>query len=74
VTVWLGHSGQPLAPPLSWFDMIATALLASFVTIAGAAVVLILCYLLCRAALDRHRAARWESAWAAVGPRWTSRR
>jgi hypothetical protein len=74
VKVWLDHSGQPLAPPPSWCDMIVTALLTSFVAIAGAAMVLILCYLLCRMALDRHRAARWESAWAAVGPRWTSRR
>jgi hypothetical protein len=41
---------------------------------AGATVVLILCYYLCRGLLDRHRLASWESTWAAVGPRWTSRR
>jgi hypothetical protein len=74
VKVWLDHSGQPVAPPPSWCDMIAIALLAGVVTIAGAVTVLILCYVLCRGALDRHRAARWESAWAAVGPQWTSRR
>ena len=40
----------------------------------GAALVLFLCYLLCRMVLDRHRLARWESAWVTVGPRWTTRR
>ena len=74
VKVWLDHSGQPLAAPPSRCDMIVTAFLNGFVAIAAAAVALILCYSLCRVALDRHRAARWESAWAAVGPRWTSRR
>lgn len=74
VPVWLDRSGEPLAPPPSPGDMIFSALLAGITITAGAAVVLILCYLLCRMALDRHRLARWEAAWAAVGPQWTSRR
>ena len=74
VKVWLDRAGQPLAPPLSWPDMIVTALLESFVVIVAAAAVLLLCYVLCRVVLDRHRAAGWDSAWAAVGPRWTRRR
>ena len=74
VKVWLDHSGQPLAPPLSWSDLVVTALLESFVAIAAAAAVLFLCYFLCRVVLDRHRVAGWDSAWAAVGPRWTRRR
>jgi hypothetical protein len=36
--------------------------------------VLTLCYTCCRTVLDRRRLAGWESAWAAVGPRWTSHR
>jgi hypothetical protein len=40
----------------------------------GAAIFLIICYWLCRLALDRRRLAAWESAWALVGPRWTTRR
>ncbi len=72
--IWLERSGQPAAPPPSPIDMILTALLAAVTTSAGAAVVLILCYQLCRMLLDRHRLARWESAWAATGPQWTSRR
>lgn len=72
VRVWLDHSGEPEAPPPSPGVMILTALFAGLSATAGAAAVLGLCYLLCRAALDRHRLAQWESAWAAIGPRWTS--
>ena len=74
VKVWLDRSGQPVAPPLSWWDVFVSALLAGFIAIAAAALALILCYWLCRRALDRHRAAKWELAWAVVGPQWTSRR
>lgn len=74
VRVWLDRSGEPLDPPLSPGDIVSDALFADSMITAGAGVALILCYLLCRIALDRHRLARWESAWATVGPRWTSRR
>jgi multisubunit Na+/H+ antiporter MnhC subunit len=72
--VWLDRSGEPAVPPLSLDDMILTALVAGFSIAAGAAVVLTLCYHLCRIVLDRRRLARWESAWATIGPQWTSRR
>jgi len=74
VGVWLNRAGQPQAPPPSPGGMIFNALLAGVTTATVTAVVLILCYYLCRMALDRHRLARWESAWATVGPRWTSHR
>jgi len=74
VPVWLDRSGQPVAPPPSPSGMIALALFAGITVTAGAALAVILCYRLCRMVLDRHRLARWESAWAAVGPQWTSRR
>ncbi len=74
VRVWLDRFGEPVAPPPSPGDMIFNALFAGITATACSAVALILCYLLCRMVLDRHRLARWESAWAAVGPRWTSRR
>jgi hypothetical protein len=73
VRVWLDRSGEPEAPPPGPGVMILTALFAGFGATAGAAVVLGVCYWLCRTALDRHRLARWESAWAAIGPHWTSR-
>jgi hypothetical protein len=74
VRVWLDPSGNPEDPPPGPVDMICTALVAGITATEGAALVLIFCYLLCRMVLDRHRLARWESAWATVGPRWTSRR
>jgi Flp pilus assembly protein TadB len=70
----VGHSGQPLASSFRPGDLIFTALFVGFTVVAGAAVMLILGYLLCRMILDRHRLARWESAWAAVGAHWTGRR
>ena len=74
VQIWLNRSGEPVAPPPSPDDMLLTALCAGFTTAVAAAGAFILCYLLCRMALDRHRLARWEAAWAAVGPQWTSHR
>jgi hypothetical protein len=74
VPVWLDRSGQPRLPPAGPGAMIFNALSAAVTTTAGAAVALVICYSVCRIALDRHRLARWEAAWAAVGPRWTSRR
>jgi hypothetical protein len=74
VQVWLGRSGEPEAPPPSSNGMIFSAVLAGIIATARAAVVLILCYIFCRTVLGRHRLAGWESAWAAVGPRWTSHR
>jgi hypothetical protein len=74
VQIWLNRSGEPVAPPPTSEDMILTALCAGFTIAVAAAVAFIICYRLCRMALDRHRLTRWESAWAAVGPHWTSHR
>ena len=74
VQIWLDRSGEPTAPRPGPADMIFWALIAGITATAGAAVVLTLCYTCCRTVLDRHRLAGWESAWAAVGPRWTSHR
>jgi multisubunit Na+/H+ antiporter MnhC subunit len=74
VQIWLDRSGEPEAPPPSPIEVILTALIAGFATTIGAALVLTLCYHGCRMVLDLHRLRRWESAWAAVGPRWSSRR
>ena len=74
VLAGLDRSGRPVSSPPSTGDLIADALATGISSTAGAALVLALCYSLCRIVLDRHRLARWESAWAATGPRWTSRR
>jgi hypothetical protein len=74
VPVWLSQSGEPQRPPASQQDIIVNMLLAAAMVLAGAAVLLLCCYRLCRVALDRHRLASWEQAWAVTGPRWTPRR
>ncbi len=54
--------------------MILNAFLVPLSWAGGVGIVLIICYRLCRLALDRRRLAAWESDWALIGPRWTSRR
>jgi hypothetical protein len=73
VPVWLDQSGNPQSLPAGQDDIILNTLTVVTVILAVAAVLLLYCYRLCRLALDRHRLARWELAWAATGPRWTSR-
>ena len=74
VPVWLDRTGEPATPPAGRTAMILTALLVPLWGAGGTAIVLVICYWLCRLALDRRRLAAWESAWARTGPRWTSRR
>ncbi len=74
VPVWLDHSGQPLLAPPGPVDMMLNAVFVAVCVIAAAAVLLILCYGVCRMILERHRLAQWESAWTAIGPQWTRRR
>ena len=54
-------------------DALTNAVVVAVATTAGAGVLLLLSYCLCRLALERHRLGQWESAWAATGPRWTRR-
>jgi hypothetical protein len=74
VPVWLTGSGVPADPPGSKTGNVFTAVVLAIDAAGGAGVVLIICYWLCRRALDRRRLAAWESDWALTGPRWTSRR
>ncbi len=74
IPVWLDRSGQPVAPPVGQVAMVINALAGGTAATGGAAVALLICYALCRLALDRRRLAAWESAWSLTGPRWTTRR
>jgi hypothetical protein len=73
VPVWLNQYGDPQPPPPAERDILANALIVGAIILMGAALLLICCYRLCRLALDRRRLAGWSQAWAATGPRWTSR-
>jgi hypothetical protein len=74
IPVWLDRSGQPAAPPGGQVAMIVNALVLGVAMAGGSAVALVICYALCRLALDRRRLTAWESAWSLTGPRWTTRR
>jgi hypothetical protein len=74
IPVWLDRSGQPVAPPGSRVAMVLNALAKGAAAAGGAGLALLICYALCRLALDRRRLAAWESAWSLTGPRWTTRR
>jgi hypothetical protein len=74
IPVWLDRSGQPAAPPGGQVAMIIYALAVGAGAAGSAMAALLICYALCRLALDRRRLAAWESAWSKTGPRWTTRR
>ena len=74
VRVWLTGSGEPARPPGSPAGRVFTAALFATDAVVAVGVVLLICYWLCRLALDRRRLAAWDSDWALTGPRWTSRR
>jgi hypothetical protein len=74
IPIWLDRSGQPVAPPSGQVAMIVNALAVAAAAAGGAGIALLICYALCRLALDRRRLARWESAWSLTGPLWTTRR
>jgi hypothetical protein len=70
--VWLSRSGSPVPPPPGRVNIVVNLLLGGTFILAVVAALLTCCYVLCRIALDRHRLARWDQAWAVTGPRWTS--
>jgi hypothetical protein len=74
VAVWLGPSGQPAAPPAGLAVMIIYALITGSALTGVAGVALLVVYTLVRFVLDRRRLARWETAWARIGPSWSAPR
>ena len=59
-------ASAPPGPGATLFTTVALVMLAG--------ISLMICYWLCRVVLDRQRLAAWGSAWARIGPRWTTRR
>jgi hypothetical protein len=74
VPVWLSGSGQPQVPPVSAAETMFSSVVLTVGAVGGAAIALLICYALCRVALDRRRLAAWTSEWSQIGPRWTTRR
>lgn len=74
IRIWITRIGDPATPPPSRAAMLLTSTGLTLWLLIGAAVFLTLCYWLFRLVLDRRRLTAWETAWAQVGPRWTTRR
>lgn len=74
VPVWLTASGQPQAPPAGVAEAMFSSVVLAVGAVCGTAIALLICYAMCRLALDRRRLAAWASEWSQIGPRWTTRR
>jgi len=74
VQVWLTGSGEPQAPPSGPWEVGFVSVMIAIGAACCGGIVLIVCYWLCRRALDRRRLAAWASEWSVAGPRWTTRR
>ena len=71
VAVWLDQSGRVRTPPLTAAQLGQRVLTATVFALSGLVVLLASVTWLFKRALDRRRLAAWETAWLAVGPRWS---
>ena len=71
MTVWLDSAGKVHLPPLTAAQDRSRVRHAMLLAVAGLAVVLAGLALLGWRILNRRRLAAWETAWLAVGPRWS---
>jgi hypothetical protein len=71
LAVWLDRSGRVRTPPLTKAQLRGRFVTASWFSLTGLAVLLAGFVWLARRALNRRRLAGWETAWLAVGPRWS---
>jgi hypothetical protein len=69
--IWVDSSGYLSAAPLTHREVEWRAAQAAMLASAGLAVVLLCAAALARRILDRRRMAAWDTAWQAIGPRWT---
>jgi hypothetical protein len=73
VRIWLSPSGALEPPPQGDAGLMAGAVLVALTFLLVVGTFLACGYFVCQRVLDRYRLARWSSAWAVIGPRWTSR-
>jgi hypothetical protein len=73
VMAWMDDAGQVADAPLTPSQVRNQALLTTTLAPAALACVLLCGWLLGHRALDRRRAAAWESDWRATEPQWSHR-
>jgi uncharacterized membrane protein len=70
-TVWLDSAGYVRAPAMTGSELGGAIGTGILLALAALAIVIAVAYRLAQRALDRRRLASWETAWLAVGPRWS---
>jgi len=73
VPIWVTTAGSPTGPPLTNRALTARLVLAAVTAVALLAAVLACLARIGRWVINRRRLARWDAAWATVGPQWTKR-
>ncbi len=71
VTVLVNRAGQVQLPPPTAGQVRGRVISATAIALGAIAVVLAAAAWLARLVLNRRRLAGWETAWLAVGPRWS---
>ena len=70
-TVWLDNAGHVRAPAMTRPELGGAIGTGILLALAGLVVAIAVVSRLARWVLDRRRLASWETAWLAVGPRWS---
>jgi hypothetical protein len=72
--IWVDGSGRQTDPPLTRRGVESRVITAAALASAGFAITLLAMAICLRWLLNRRRLARWDMAWADIGPRWTKGR
>ena len=70
--LWTAHAGGSGTSARG--ASVGSAVLTGIMALAAAALALLIVLRLIRRLLDWRRLAAWETAWRAIGPRWTGRK
>jgi hypothetical protein len=73
VAIWVDQTGLPTGPPLTHRAVTARTVIGAAIAPIVLGIVLGFVAGAGRWVFDRRRLARWDSAWASVGPHWTKR-
>ncbi len=73
-TVWVTPTGELRHPPLTASDVRDRIAFAVLIALTGVIVLELLIAVTVRVVMGRRRMANWESAWRAVGPKWSQLR
>jgi hypothetical protein len=72
--IWVDGSGRQTDPPLTSRGVESRVITAATLAPAGFAITLLGLAICLRWLINRRRLARWDMAWADIGPRWTKGR